>query len=76
MDVLEKLNRVYVGDLDQEIRKLEQLAQLQEQYCQISYKLENYRNHQATVERIAELQMVRSIRLLRLTPEMLSYLEN
>jgi hypothetical protein len=29
MDVLQKLNRVYVGDLDDQINKLEQLAQLQ-----------------------------------------------
>ena len=27
-DVLEKLNRVYVGDLDQQIAKYEQLVQL------------------------------------------------
>jgi hypothetical protein len=32
MDVLGKLNRVYVGDLDEQIKKLEQLAELQKQY--------------------------------------------
>lgn len=75
-DVLEKLNRVYVGDLDQQIAKLEQLAQLQHQFLQNIPSLENVRNHRATVQRITELKMERSVRMLRLPPDMLSHLEN
>lgn len=75
-DVLEKLNRVYVGDLDQQIAKLEQLAQLQHQFLQNIPSLENVRNHSATVQRITELKMERSVRMLRLPPDMLSHLEN
>ncbi|XP_061337030.1 disease resistance protein RPV1-like [Gastrolobium bilobum] len=75
-DVLEKLNRVYVGDLDQQITKYEQLAQLQHQYFQSIPSVENWKNHQATVQRITELKMERSIRMLRLSPDMLSHLGN
>lgn len=75
-DVLEKLNRVYVGDLDQQIAKLEQLAQLQHQFYQKIPTFENLQNHSATVQRVTELKMERSIRLLRLTPDMLSHLGN
>ncbi|CAJ1931663.1 unnamed protein product [Sphenostylis stenocarpa] len=73
-DVLEKLNRVYVGDLDQQIAKLEQLAQLQHQFYQKICTFENLQNHNATVQRITELKMERSVRMLRLSPDMLSHL--
>ncbi|OIW02114.1 hypothetical protein TanjilG_26654 [Lupinus angustifolius] len=75
-DVLEKLNRVYVGDLDQQIAKYEQLAQLQKQYFETIPNLENCHNHRATVKRITDLKMERNIRMLRLSPDMLSHLEN
>ncbi|TKY69748.1 TMV resistance protein N [Spatholobus suberectus] len=75
-DVLEKLNRVYVGDLDQQIAKLEQLAQLQHQFFQNIPSVENLKNHKATVQRITELKMERSVRMLRLSPDMLSHLED
>ncbi|MED6155620.1 hypothetical protein PIB30_006791 [Stylosanthes scabra] len=75
-DVMEKLNHVYVGDLDQQIRKFEQLAQLQDQYYNDIPNLENLEIYQSTVKRITQLKMERSIRLLRLTPDMLSYVGN
>lgn len=75
-DVLEKLNRVYVGDLDQQIAKFEQLAQLQHQFFQSIPSPENWKNHQATVQRVTELKMERSVRMLRLSPDMLSHLGN
>jgi hypothetical protein len=52
MDVLQKLNRVYVGDLDHQITKLEQLAQLQLQYYKIIDTYENQLSHEATIKRI------------------------
>jgi len=73
-DVLEKLNRVYVGDLDQQIAKLEQLAQLQHQFYKQITTFENLQNHRATVQRLTELKMERSVRMLRLSPDMLSHL--
>ncbi|OIW02113.1 hypothetical protein TanjilG_26653 [Lupinus angustifolius] len=76
MDVLQKLNRVDVSDLDHQIKKYEQLAELQHQYFETKPSLENWRNHQATVERITQLKMERNLRLLRLTPEMLSHMGN
>ncbi|XP_057448349.1 TMV resistance protein N-like [Lotus japonicus] len=76
MDVLQKLNGVYVGDLDHQITKYEQLAQLQHQYFQSIPSHENWKNHQATVQRVTELKMERSIRLLHLTPDMLAHMEN
>ncbi|RDX80577.1 TMV resistance protein N [Mucuna pruriens] len=75
-DVLEKLDRANVSDLDYQITKYEQLAQLQHQYFQRIPTLENVQNHRATVQRIIELQMERSVRLLRLTPDLLSHLPN
>ncbi|XP_020216734.1 toll/interleukin-1 receptor-like protein [Cajanus cajan] len=75
-DVLEKLNRVYVGDLDQQIAKLEQLAKLQHQFYKKICSVENLKKHRATVERLTELKMERSVRMLRLSPDMLSHLEN
>ncbi|XP_027362363.1 TMV resistance protein N-like, partial [Abrus precatorius] len=76
MDVLQKLNHANVSDLNHQIKKYEQLAQLQEQYFQSKPTSDNWKNHNATVERITELKMERSIRLLRLTPDMLSHMEN
>jgi len=73
-DVLEKLNRVYVGDLDQQIAKLEKLAQLQYQFYTKIISVENLQNHRATVQRLNELKMERSVRMLRLSPDMLSHL--
>ncbi|KAG5050615.1 hypothetical protein AAZX31_02G022200 [Glycine max] len=75
-DVLEKLNRANVSDLDRQITKYEQLAQLQHQYFMCIPSLENCQNHRATVQRITELKMERSMRLLRLTPDMLSHMKN
>lgn len=76
MDVFEKLNRVYVGDIDKEINKLEQLAQLQLQFYKSYNSFNNRESHEATVERISELKMKRSVRMLRLTPDMISYLQD
>ncbi|XP_057448350.1 TMV resistance protein N-like [Lotus japonicus] len=72
-DVLEKLDRVYVGDLDHQITKFEQLAQLQGDFYESIPTLENLNIHRATIQRITELKMERSVRLLRLTPDMLPY---
>lgn len=72
-DVLEKLNRANVIDLDVQIAKLEQLAQLQHDLYTRIITVENLEKHTATVQRVIELKMERSIRLLRLTPDMLSY---
>ncbi|XP_045810024.1 disease resistance protein RPV1-like [Trifolium pratense] len=68
-DVIEKLNRVYVGDLDHKIAKLEQLATLQYQFYNKVAGLENVNKYNATVRRITELKMERSMRLFRLSPE-------
>ncbi|KAE9605487.1 hypothetical protein Lal_00024961 [Lupinus albus] len=76
MDVLQKLNRVDVADLDHEIKKYEQLAELQHQYFETMPSFESCRNHQATVQRITQLKMERNLRLLRLTPQMLSHMGN
>ncbi|TKY69746.1 hypothetical protein E2542_SST06028 [Spatholobus suberectus] len=73
-DVLDKLNRVYVGDLDQQIAKLEQLAQLQHQFYQNISSFENLQNHRATVQRVTELKMERSVRMLRLKDRWLNLL--
>lgn len=75
-DVLQKLNLVYVGDLDQEIAKLERLEQLQHDHYKSVYSWENRKRYEATAQRVKELKLERSIRLLRLTPEMLSYMED
>lgn len=73
--VLQKLNHAYVGDLDQEIAKLEQLEQLQQEYNQLVFTNSSREAHKATVQRIMEVKMKRSVRLIRFTPETLSYLE-
>jgi len=76
MDVLQKLNRVDVGDLDHQITKLEQLAQLQLQYYKSIDTYENQVSHEAIVERLTELKMKRSVCMLHLTREMLSYMKD
>jgi len=76
MDVLQKLNHVYVGDLDHQITKLEQLAQLQLQYYKRIDTYENQLSHEATVECVTELKMKRGVSMLHLTREMLSYMED
>jgi hypothetical protein len=75
-DVMEKLNRVYVGDLDYKIDKLEQLAKLQYQFFQSTISVQDLNKYKATASRITELKMERNLRLLRLSPEMLSHLGN
>ena len=76
MDVLNKINQVYVGDLDQQIGKYEELAKLLFQYHESTTSLVDLNKYNATVKRITELKMERSLRLLRLSPDMLSHLEN
>lgn len=70
-DVLEKLNRVYVGDLDQKIAKYEELAKLQYQFFVSTLNTVDLNKHDATARRVTELKMERSLRLLRVTPDML-----
>ncbi|CAL0299191.1 unnamed protein product [Lupinus luteus] len=67
MKVLEKLDRVYVGDLDQEIKKNEQLLEAQKQYHSVAlgYDRQIGKELQATKLRIAKLKYDRSVRLLR-----------
>ena len=74
-DVLEKLNRVYVGDIDQQITKYEQLAQLQYEFASKIPSIENFQQVEVTKQRIIQLQMERNLRMLRLTPEMVSEIE-
>ncbi|KAG5050616.1 hypothetical protein GYH30_002795 [Glycine max] len=75
-DALEKLDRANVSDLDRHINKMEQLARLQHQFYEDIGTYENMLKRDATVQRVTELKMERSIRLLRLTPDMLSHLGN
>lgn len=63
--VLQKLDNVYVGDLDRQIVKYEQLAELQKQY------LDDYNSRQTTLKRIKQLKLERGIRLLRLPSDQL-----
>lgn len=74
-DVLEKLNRVYVGDLDQQIAKYEQLAQLQDEYSRRVPTAENFYNVSMTNKRITQLKMERNLRMLRPTADMLSHIQ-
>jgi len=76
MDVLNKINRVYVADLDRQIAKYEELAKLQYQFFESTLNILDLNKHNATVKRITELKMERSLRLLRLSSDMLSDLEN
>ncbi|KAK4261196.1 hypothetical protein QN277_004230 [Acacia crassicarpa] len=73
--VLEKLDRAYVGDLDLQIEKLEQLAQLQEEFSKEVSSSENERNHKANLARISRLKLEKKFRMLRLPPQLLSHLE-
>ncbi|XP_061365228.1 uncharacterized protein LOC133308602 [Gastrolobium bilobum] len=72
MDVLQKLNRGYVGDLDQQIAKYEKLAKHQIQYFQGTPHATHWKNYEATVQHIRKLQMERHHRLLRIPPNMYS----
>ncbi|XP_054809006.1 disease resistance protein RPV1-like [Prosopis cineraria] len=74
-DVLEKLNRVYVGDLDEQIAKYEQLAQLQNEYARKLPSIQNFQQVEITKQRIVQLQMERNLRMLRLTPDMVSEIQ-
>ncbi|QCD90518.1 hypothetical protein DEO72_LG4g1474 [Vigna unguiculata] len=74
-DVLQKLNRANVSDLDAQIAKLEQLAKLQGEFYQKIISVENLQNQRATVQRVIELKMERNMRLLRLTPDLLSHMQ-
>lgn len=74
-DVLQKLNHVDVSDLDKQITKLGQLAKLQLQYYKSRSDSIYEESYDATVERITELKMIRSIRMLRLEPEMISFMK-
>lgn len=72
VDVLGKLNRVFVGDLDHEIKKYEQLAQHQMQYFQGTPHATHWQNYRASVQHIRKLQMERHQRLLRVPTNMYS----
>ncbi|KAE9619849.1 hypothetical protein Lal_00040252 [Lupinus albus] len=65
--VLEKLDKVYVGDIDQEIKKNEQLLEAQQQYFDIAicYDKQIRDDLQATKLRVAKLKYDRCARLLR-----------
>lgn len=75
-DALEKLDRANVSDLDRHINKMEQLARLQHQFYEDIRTYENMLKRDATVQRVTELKMERSVRMLRLSPDMLSHLDN
>ncbi|XP_058772394.1 disease resistance protein RPV1-like [Vicia villosa] len=75
MDVLRKVDGVNVSHLDYEINQLDNLARLQYQFYESIPTLENLNMYNATVRRITEIKMDRSVRLLRLTPDLLSHLE-
>ncbi|KAL5100368.1 hypothetical protein RYX36_004695 [Vicia faba] len=75
MDVLAKVDRVYVRDLDHEIDKLEKLAKLQYEFYQSIISLDNLNKYHSTLRRITEIKMEKNLRLLRLTPDLLSHLE-
>ncbi|XP_028792565.1 TMV resistance protein N [Neltuma alba] len=74
-DVLEKLNRVYVGDIDEKIAKYEELAQLQNEYARKLPSIDNFHKVDITKQCIVQLQMERNLRMLRLTPDMLSHVQ-
>ncbi|CAJ2657793.1 TMV resistance protein N-like [Trifolium pratense] len=76
MDVLGKLNRVYVGDLDEQIKKFEQLAELQKQYFIGTPHGAHWQRYQETVKQIRKLQMERHQRLLRIPSTMSSHVDD
>ncbi|XP_027192658.1 toll/interleukin-1 receptor-like protein [Cicer arietinum] len=71
-DVLGKLKRVFVGDLDEQIKTHEQLAKLQMQYFKGTPHSEHWKSYQTTVHQIRKLQMERHQRLLRIPSNMSS----
>lgn len=73
MDVLEKLNRVYVGDLDKEIDKYQQLAKHRKQYYDATPRPSHLRSYEEATEHVRKLQLKRHERLLRLPLEMYSH---
>lgn len=73
--VLEKLDRVYVGDMDLQIEKLEQLARLQEEFSEKVFSSDNQRNYEATLERIKRVKMEKKLKMLHLTSHLLANME-
>ncbi|MED6110233.1 hypothetical protein PIB30_041106 [Stylosanthes scabra] len=76
MDVLNKLNRVFVGDLDKEIARYDQLAKHQLQYFQGSPHPLHYQNYRDTLTLIRKLQMEKQQRLLRIPTNMYSHADD
>ncbi|KAF7809197.1 TMV resistance protein N-like [Senna tora] len=74
-DVLEKLNRVHLGDIEEEIARYEELGKLQYEFAHQIPTQENFKNVYATNQRITQLKMERNLRMLRLTPDMLSHIQ-
>lgn len=68
MDVLQKSNHVYVSDLDEQISKYEQLANLQAQNLMLGtgFNTQLWHDLQATNQRLQQLRMEKSVHLLRL----------
>ncbi|KAJ1423571.1 putative toll/interleukin-1 receptor-like protein [Sesbania bispinosa] len=67
-DVVQKLNHVYVGDLDEQISKYEQLANLQAQSLMggSGFNTQLWNKLQETNQRLGQLRMEKNARLLRL----------
>ncbi|KAK2428667.1 disease resistance protein RPV1 [Trifolium repens] len=67
-DVLEKLNHVYVGDIDEEIYKYEQLSNLQAMNLMrgSGFNTQLWQNLQSTNQHLGELRMKKNVILLRL----------
>lgn len=67
-DVLQKLDYVYVGDLDEQINKYEQLSNLQAQNLMrgSGFNTQLWHDLQATNQRLGQLRMEKNFRLLRL----------
>ncbi|XP_027187551.1 toll/interleukin-1 receptor-like protein [Cicer arietinum] len=67
-DVLEKLNHVYVGDIDEEINKYEQLSNLQAMNLMrgSGFNTQLWHELQATNQHIGQLRMKKNVILLRL----------
>lgn len=67
-DVLEKLNHVYVGDLDVEINKYEQLSNLQAMNLMqgSGFNSQLWHDLQATNQHLGQLRMKKNVILLRL----------
>lgn len=67
-DVLEKLNHVYVGDLDVEINKYEQLSNLPAMNLMqgSGFNSQLWHDLQATNQHLGQLRMKKNVILLRL----------